>query len=285
MKPGSSEDKYTALYDCFTGTPNTDYPDDLSIAQLLEEGADDLDDKDFIVIGSTTMVIHAANVPEAGGPVNVGLPFRKAGVSGFTQCTAISHLGPAMGYFAQAMTLNPDQPADYQSILQGRLKNFQESISNLRTDTGEPFSVTNFDFGWLTTLETEDPSGVYAKASDLIKPMFVYAAKAAHDFLVGHCSTTGEYSFSMEDVVDAFGLGKQLSDLDGYNDCPYFSVMMGTFCLVHLEVMSTMINDDADSPVEGYNFTYRARLCGGQQSPYMLSKSPSPQFWPRAHRC
>ncbi|HAS39084.1 MAG TPA: hypothetical protein DCS93_01330 [Microscillaceae bacterium] len=198
--------------------------------QLATADSDDSANRPLLVVGGTQMSIFSNSNSE---PINV--VFRGGNAQGFNELTAISHIGVAMGYFAQLK--QQGKPIRDTSGV-ANMTNFKTKLEALLAQNEK-----NDNDYWLNKVTANVNPYLVTKTSQ-IQQMISYACKHAIGYITKYLNNESGYDMSYPSLHTHF-----------YNDgedgsVGFNQIMVATFCLVTVDsalyLRNLMMARDAD---------------------------------------
>ena len=237
----TTQDAFTNLYYKFTagdpGDPaNSEHASaiaaNIEINELATQGTGD-----FIILGGQHMVIYHCTQEDKSFSLDDYhvISFRATDPnssvsSGFTAMTSLSHIIPALSYFAKAYEQDPSN-VELQGLIQGFFMQLTAAKIYLNSDEAN---------GWFTNMS--DSTGIYAHNKVAIRKMGNWLLDKVSNFLLTQKERSdgdhqsGVYDFRVTDVQEHFlpdpnggAIGKSL-----YGSA---SAMGSTFFMVVMEVV------------------------------------------------
>ncbi|MEL6538406.1 MAG: DUF5624 domain-containing protein [Bacteroidota bacterium] len=208
--PATVSSAYINVFHIFGAAAGKCIADQLTAADSSENAESPL-----LIVGGSEIVLFPTSTSD---PIEI--PFHGTGDEGFNELTAISHVGPAMGYFAEMKEKgllveedDSDNPLATPKALKAALLQVQQENEDNGTDY------------WMNKLDaTINP--YYSIKTEKMRKMVAHACQLVIDYVDGYYDEAQpEYDFSFT------SLHKYLfNDKDGKTG--YNQVMVATFSLV-----------------------------------------------------
>lgn len=216
--PYQTPQSFWNLYYDFTGNDPSN-KDKISISKLLVQSEEnklskDKDDKSVLILFiNSTLYIYDGN-----RNLLLKKVMRTAPDSGFTELTAISHIGPAMAYLAKIKENGDD---GWKAQMQNLLKDVKAVKATNQVQTNN----------WLSQIDAPP----WKKHTAQIHNMVDYACDMTVDYMTSVLNN--KIQLSMDSVQNSFFNGNKNYPI------PYNNVMVGTFMLTALQSMSEVYSE------------------------------------------
>lgn len=224
------------LFMVFAGAARTCVADQLANDLVTARTTDP-----FIVVSGTELIVFADDDVKE-------IPFR-AGVTGFNELTSISHIGPALGYYAELKLRGveiTDDVTKFISVMEG------VQAVNAAAPTPDYSSGTSAnpnDTYWLNTLNVTD------------HPIFCHNAGKTQSFISKACDQTLAYLKNYDPNDPEYDMSYVSLYKNFFNNVcpkatngiPFNDVMIATFCLVNADTGLALRNNPDIASIDWAN--------------------------------
>lgn len=220
---------YQNLFMVFAGAAQTCVAD-----QLANDLVSAYNEDTFIVVSGTEFIVHANDTITE-------IPFR-AGTVGFNELTAISHIGPALGYYAELKERDKDITADIAQLRATvvGVQGINDAAPTPNYSSGA--SAHPDDTYWLNTLVPANNPILAEKAAQIQ----AHITKACNQVL----AFIDNYEITYANLYEYFFNNKcpKASNGIAFND-----VMIATFCLVNADTGLGLRNNPLITAIDWAN--------------------------------
>lgn len=204
--PSTVSTAYTDVFHIFGAAAGTCIADRLALAD-----ADDQAKTPLVIVTGTELLVY----PESGSDATV-IAYHDGTDQGFNELTAISHVGPAMGYFAEMKTMGKNIDDEAGKATVNALKKAMTEVQTENAAYGEDY--------WMNKLKADANPYYFIKVAQM-KKMVAHACEHTINYIDKYLAGEEGYDFSFESLHKYY-----YNDLDG--TVGYNQIMVATFALV-----------------------------------------------------
>lgn len=234
--PSTVSKAYTDVFHIFGAAAGTCIADRLALAD-----SEDQTKTPLVIVTGAELLIY----PESGSDATV-IAYHDGTDQGFNELTAISHVGPAMGYFAEMKSMGKninDEPNKATVVaLRTAMKEVQDENTAFASDY------------WMNKLESS-ANPYYSIKAPQMKKMVDHACQHTIDYIDQYLAGTEGYDFSYDSLHKYYFNDRE--GVVGYNQ-----IMVATFSLVIVDG-TTFLKNQMDS-LKDVDFNQAVWMFNGQ---------------------